>query len=311
MNEVSSPEIKNVSLINGDAPGDSIVTTAPTLDGSTGQEQQTTVPDDVMEGEAGPTDNHKRAFLKLAGLAGLSMFAYFALPKKAEALVMGSTPTSNVVGMKNSANVRIDPATETTVAGIKTKTDRLTFDGSNNLNVQAAAGFSSQIENAASTIINPATEETLALIKTQTNKMTFDGSGNLLTAGGAAASIVGLKDITSTQVNPATDDGIVYLRRMVKLMESQANVDAANRQRISLDTIPAGVTLPTVTNVGTVGVVSSITAGTITTVGTLTTITNAVPVGNVATFDGHNRQMFQDVARNAYANGLRQNIIFS
>jgi predicted RNA-binding protein Jag len=234
-------------------------------------------------------DESKRLFLRMAGLAGVGVIAAAVLPKKAEAYVLGSAPTTGIVGMKNASNVRIDPATETTLAGIKTKSDKLSFDVSNNLQVGGAIG----VQNVGGSAINPATEDTLALIKAQADKLTFDGSNQLLTTssgGGGTASVVGLKDTSSNTINPASDDAIIYLRRMVKLMESQATVDSANRQRVSID---AG-TLPTV------GTVSSI-----------TTITNAVPVGNVATFDGYNRQMFQDVARNAYANGLRQNLIFS
>jgi hypothetical protein len=75
------------------------------------------------------TDNGKRNFLKVAGIAGVGLVASQLLPKKAEALIMGSTPSSSVVGVKNISNVRIDPATETTLALIQAKTANLTFDG--------------------------------------------------------------------------------------------------------------------------------------------------------------------------------------
>lgn len=276
----------------------SLDTTSPPLNMGTesetlklSSEESSPLDSDISTAE----DHKKRAFLKFAGLTGLSLLAYFTLPKQAEALVMGSTPTSNTVGIKNAANTRIDPATEGTVAGMKTQTDKLTFDGSNNLYVQAATGFSSQLENASSTIINPATEETLTTIKTQANKFTFDGSGNLLTAGGAAASVTGLKDTTGTQINPSTDDSIQYLRRIVKLMESQAVVDAGNRQRITLDSIGTGTAVTTTVPV----------SGTVTATVASTTITS------LTSFNGWNQQMFQDPARTAYATGIRQNLTFS
>jgi predicted RNA-binding protein Jag len=243
-------------------------------------------------------DGHKRGFLKYAGVAGVSALAYLAFPKKAEALIMGSTPTSNIIGVKNAANIRIDPATETTVSGIKSKTDHLNFDGSNNLQIGGDVG----IQNASNITINPATEETLALMKAKTDLLTFDGSNNLLTATTGAASAVGVKDTTGTPVNPATEDSNVYLRRIVKLMESQATVDGANRQRVTVDAITGALTLATVTTVGTV---SSITGGTI------TTITNPVPLGNLATLASYDQRQFIDGARNAYANSIRQNLIFS
>jgi hypothetical protein len=60
-------------------------------------------------------DNDKRYFLKALGLAGIGVVASQFIPKKAEALVMGSTPASNVVGVKDDSNTRINPATEETL----------------------------------------------------------------------------------------------------------------------------------------------------------------------------------------------------
>lgn len=244
------------------------------------------------------SDSKKRSFLKLAGVVGAGVVATQLLPRKAEALVFGSTPASNTVGVKNIANARVNPATQETLAAIKAQSDLLTFDsGSNpaNLKVNVAAGDVG-ILNVANTAINPATEETLASIKSKTDLLTFTGD-SLKTAGGSSASATGINDTTSTQVNPATEESITYLRRMVKLMESQATVDFANRQRITLDSIgPA-------TAIGTTVPVS----GTVT-VGTISTVTS---VTNMVTMAGQNQQMFQDVARNTFANGVRQNLSFS
>lgn len=60
-------------------------------------------------------DGHKRGFLKLAGVLGLGVVAASAIPEKAQAYVMGSSPTSGVVGMKDVGNIRINPATEDTL----------------------------------------------------------------------------------------------------------------------------------------------------------------------------------------------------
>ena len=57
-------------------------------------------------------DDNKRLFLKMAGIAGLGVLASSVFPKGAEAYVTGSTPTSNVVGVKNVANTKINPATQ-------------------------------------------------------------------------------------------------------------------------------------------------------------------------------------------------------
>lgn len=255
----------------------------------------------VLETAAPVSDAKKRMFLRLAGLGGISAIAAMILPKKAQAYVFGGSPTSGVVGVKDASNNRINPAKEDgNLASINSQAQKLTFDGGSNLYVQAATNFSSQLENKTGSIINPAQEDgNLAAIATQTSKLTFDGSNNLLTATSGGASIVGLKDTTSTQVNPSTDDSLTYLRRMVKLLEPMGTVDIATRQRISLDTIPAGVTLPVVT-----------------TVSAVTAITNALPaganiIGSIANVAGQNQQMYQDVARNAFASGIRQNLSWS
>ena len=65
-------------------------------------------------------DDGKRIFLKTLGIAGAGLIASQLLPKKTEALVMGSTPASNVVGLKNSSNSRINPATEDTLSALRT-----------------------------------------------------------------------------------------------------------------------------------------------------------------------------------------------
>lgn len=60
-------------------------------------------------------DNDRRMFLKVLGGAGLGLAAMSVLPKQASALVAGSAPTSGVVGLRNAANSRINPATEETL----------------------------------------------------------------------------------------------------------------------------------------------------------------------------------------------------
>lgn len=66
------------------------------------------------------SDTNKRFFLKALGIAGAGVVASQLLPNKASALVMGSTPSSSVVGVKDGSNVRINPATEDTLTSILT-----------------------------------------------------------------------------------------------------------------------------------------------------------------------------------------------
>lgn len=241
----------------------------------------------IKKVENSGVDDNKRLFLKVAGVAGLGLAASTLLPKSAEAYVTGSTPTSNVVGAKNASNVRINPATEDTLALIKAQSDLLTFDsGTNpaNLKVNIAAGDVGVV-NVANTPINPATEDTLALIKAQADKLTFDTSNNLST-------VSGVKDSLENRINPAQDDSVILLRRIVKLMESQATVDSGNRQRITIDSLGTGTAVTT-------------------TIPVSGTVTATVSSAAISTMAGQNQQMFQDVARNTYANGIRNNLIWS
>jgi hypothetical protein len=90
-----------------------------------------------------------------------------------------------------------------------------------------------------------------------------------------------------------TDDLVIMLSRIVKLLESNAVVDSAQRQRIALDTIPAGVTLPTVTTV--TGV---------TTVTTVTTLANATAIA------GMDREQWINAAKSTYAQSIRSRLEF-
>lgn len=230
--------------------------------------------DPKVETQHQEEDNKKRDFLKLAGVVGVGAVVASLIPRKAEALVFGSTPTSNTVGMKNAANVRISPATETTLATLGTEATLATVakESGGNLDTIAGKDF--------------ATQTTLAQIKTQTDKFTFSGS-NLLTA--ATGNSTTVQNAAGTTINPSTEESVVFLRRIVRLLESQAVVDSSNRQRITLDSIAASLTLTTVT-----------------TVSTVTSVTNVATIGSYAV-----NQMFSDVAKNTYANSIRRNLTFS
>lgn len=89
-----------------------------------------------------------------------------------------------------------------------------------------------------------------------------------------------------------SDDLLAMLQRLLKTLESNATVDAQQRQRITLDAISAALTLATVTTVGTV---SSITAGTLT---------------NLVANAGMDREQYINIARNTYANAIRSKLTF-
>ena len=92
-----------------------------------------------------------------------------------------------------------------------------------------------------------------------------------------------------------SNDLLRMLSRLVKLLESNAVVDAQNRQRVTVDSIAGTAVLAAVTTVSTV---ASITAGTIT------------AVNNLAANAGMDREQYINIAKNTYANAIRSQLTF-
>ena len=115
---------------------------------------------------------------------------------------------------------------------------------------------------------------------------------------------------SGTTINPATDESILLLRRMVKLLDSMATVDSQNRQRITLDAAPVTVTVaqPTATNLN-ANVVQGNAANLQATVVQATASNLNTNIGSIGSIDP--RYQFVDAARIAYATGVRPNLIFT
>src|SRR3989338_10291385 len=93
----------------------------PSFSFEAGNVVATTLPSTDLE-QPKVNDQSKRDFLKVAGVAGAGIVAsQLFSPNKAHALIMGSSPTTGVVGVKNSTNTRINPATEETVSSLATE----------------------------------------------------------------------------------------------------------------------------------------------------------------------------------------------
>ena len=103
-----------------------------------------------------------------------------------------------------------------------------------------------------------------------------------------------ITDERDVVVNPASEESVVLLRRIAKLLESQAAVDPQQRQRVVVD---AGITIAASQTLGTVTTVSTVTS-----VGTITNLTQLA---------GWNQQIFADPARTAYNSGIRSQLTFS
>ena len=104
---------------------------------------------------------------------------------------------------------------------------------------------------------------------------------------------------SGTTINPATDETVQLLRRMVKLLDSIATVDAQNRQRVSLDAAPVAVTVVQATSSQLNGQVFQGTPS------NLQTNTFIQQLGGVDP-----RFQFIDNARIAFATGIRNNLTY-
>ncbi|BCX15082.1 MAG: hypothetical protein KatS3mg088_765 [Patescibacteria group bacterium] len=73
----------------------------------------------VEEGEVEKIDIDRRAFLKIIGSAGMSLFMLALFTKKAEAAFFGSVPGPGTVGIKNASGQLINPAEKQPTDGYK------------------------------------------------------------------------------------------------------------------------------------------------------------------------------------------------
>ena len=217
-----------------------------------------------LEASSAVKNIDKRAFLRFAGLVGLGVAAAGLIPKKASALVFGSTPASSHIGIKDTSNNPINPATEGTLQLVNTSISSVLADEdsiktntasivTNTANIPAKG----QAQMSASMPVTIASNQTPIPIS---GSMTFDPSSKMT-------------------VDAA--DSLFFLRKIVKQLEPLTVVDGANRQRITIDSSGAG------------------------------TLTVTLSSNTVTTVAGQGMQMYQDVARNTYANGIRNNLNFS
>lgn len=134
--------------------------------------------------------------------------------------------------------------------------------------------------------------------KVATREVSYSGETALVQVVGLA-TVSGPDDSTTVQdvsrSNPIpmvanqSDDLLRMLSRLVKMMESNAIVDSAQRQRIVID------------------------AGTVTTVSTVSTVQTVQAVNgvtNVAANAGMDREQYINIARNTYANSIRSQLTF-
>jgi hypothetical protein len=113
----------------------------------------------------------------------------------------------------------------------------------------------------------------------------YDSAGSEVSVGSSPTS-----SGTST-----TDNLLVMLMRIVKLLESNAVVDQQQRQRISVDSFVA--TVPTVS--------------TVTTCSTVSTVTSVSNVAAQTALAGMDREMYINAAKQTYCQSIRSRLVIS
>lgn len=101
-----------------------------------------------------------------------------------------------------------------------------------------------------------------------------------------------------TTINPATDEAIILLRRMVKLLESNAVVDSSQRQRVVVEQATAANLNVTTTLPASAANIGQVVAG---------YGPQAAAAANII----DSRFQLIDIARNTYANGIRSKLVWS
>lgn len=163
----------------------------------------------VLVSEKPVIDAKRRSFLKTLGVIGAGVVGASILPKNTQAMTMGAKPGTGILGVKDSSDVIIDPATESTLdsSRVATEATKISFDS---------------IKTNTDTLV------------TNSNKFTFAGS-DLNVVKGADADNVIYQDARANTISANSEDSIIMLRRIVKQMESKATVDVANRRRVTMD----------------------------------------------------------------------------
>lgn len=140
-------------------------------------------------------------------------------------------------------------------------------------------------------------ESILLIVNVSVNQIIYNFA-NPMTGGTVLGNVLTLDYPTVSMANedklliyydsdavPASEESLVLLRRMVRLMESLAVIDINQRQRVNVET------------------------GTLATVSTVSTVNT---VGNTTALGGADaRFLLIDTARNAFANGVRSKLDFS
>lgn len=109
-----------------------------------------------------------------------------------------------------------------------------------------------------------------------------------------------LKNTEGQQINPATEDSLTLLRRILILLKPLGQITGGGSNRLSVDVNSGNVAISS----GTVTTVTTV--STVTTTTTVGTLTNQVNIAGITAYE-----QLRSINRIAYANGIRANLTFS
>lgn len=136
-------------------------------------------------------------------------------------------------------------------------------------------------------------DSTIGVTSYANNILTLDANTSTHSSTDVIQAFVDVEDAQLSVVD-RTDNLLIMLSRIVKILESNAVVDQQQRQRITLDTITAGVSLPTVAAVTTVSTVSTVSA-----------------VTNMVSNAGMDREQYINIAKQTYTQSIRNRLEFT
>ncbi len=218
----------------------------------------------ISEGKS-ISDQRRRLFLKALGVIGLGAVGATMFPRRAKALAFGGAPVANKVRLMDSNNNQINPATDATLATVKTNFDNL------------KTKTSDIITNTANIITNVANIPALSHYGSMASSTPVTIADDQTTV-----PVHGYGIFTPATLTATDDDSLWYLRKITKQLESLNTIDSTGkRKRVVVDS-STDMDLATATTGG----VQTSTAG-------------------------YGMQMYQDIARNEFANSIRKKLIFS
>jgi len=115
---------------------------------------------------------------------------------------------------------------------------------------------------------------------------------------------------SGTVINPAQDESILLLRKIVKLLEASATIDLKQRQKVVVEAIGTNNATPTEVNAA-IPVTGTVSANSTAVASTVNMGQVVVGFGGQATAAANiidSRYFLVDTSRNAYANGIRKNL---